>query len=1367
MKISDFQLINQEVDERNLVLDTFNDTKTDYPNDKSIDELVEEIALSYPEALAVSSPDGQKLPYSELREKANRLANFLIDKGLKKEEPVAVLFRPSADMIIALVAVLKAGGAYLPLNESFPDERNRFILKDTGARFLISERRYINTLNRLQWECPELSYLLCLDSEDVLSEVEQANELSTRELWDYVGEEATDDIGAGGWVDSYTGENLSRQVMDEYGDNILIKLRPLLTKEMRVLEIGCSSGISMFRLAPLVREYYGTDLSSEILKKTEAERQRLGQGNIILNVCPAHEVSDLDIGKFDLVIINSVIQCFNGHNYLRDILGKALDMLNDEGMIFIGDIMDQDCKQEMIDSLVAFKNEHAGKGYTTKTDWSNEMFISRSFLEDFSLDHPEITDVLHSEKVGTAKSELTEFRYDTLLKINKDQPRDTSGLAKKKHQLSRRDIDVYPAQSPETITGPDSLAYITYTSGTTGYPKGVMIEHRSVVRLVRNNNYLTIDAEDTLVHAAPLSFDASTFEIWGALLNGATICPVHKDLLLDYKAFDEALEKTGITIGWFTSSLFNNIIDLYPSILRHYRVLLIGGDVLSVTHVGKAIEDYPDLTLINGYGPTENTTFSTTHAISLQDLSDAIPIGKPVANSRCYVLKESNPDHVLPVGIPGELYLAGDGLARGYLNDEQLTAEKFISPANLNEDRLYRTGDRAKWLEDGSIQFLGRVDEQVKIRGHRIELKEIEYRLEELAEVSEVVVLALSPEGGEKQMVAYLVLTDPELLENVKGQLATQLPEYMMPAHFAVLESLPLNSNGKVDRKALPDVFAEDFDSEKATPRGHTEEKLLDIWKEILEVRSMGINDNFFQVGGHSLKATQVISRVLNDLHVKISIRELFTNPTVAGISRLIEGRKLAEMVEIERVPDSDHYPLSYAQKRLWILDRMSSDQIAYNMPGMYRLQNVDIELLKEALHNVVSRHEILRTTFITEGEEPRQKIHDPEQFPFSISEIDLREVADNQEALEKLAQEEARTAFDLVNGPLFRVKVIQLTDNEFALLYTIHHIISDGWSMGLMVNELLQYYEASVRGTEQKLPDLPIQYRDYAVWQSGQLSGNRLDDHKAYWTDKLRVPASPLQMPADYKRPEVQTFEGGLVDFDLPEDVSHAFLSMCDKHQVTLYIGFLSVVRVLLHKYTGQTDMTLGSPVSGRVHPDLQNLIGFFVNMLVLRGQVKPDMSFTDYLAMVRSDMLEAYEHEVYPYDELIRDLNIPREVSRNPLFDIVVTADVNRFAYTGEDSSKHSNGGTTVTDGGIDFNIGSKFDLMIRLIRTGEQSLKLHIRYNSNLYKRDTVLLMKERLVHLMKDASGNPDQSIGQFQLHSAQQSDIKKATAGFNF
>jgi len=691
-------------------------------------------------------------------------------------------------------------------------------------------------------------------------------------------------------------------------------------------------------------------------------------------------------------------------------------------------------------------------------------------------------------------------------------------------------------ENPKSEVMPDHLAYVMYTSGSTGKPKGVSVIHRGVVRLVKQTNYASFSTEEVFLQLAPISFDASTFEIWGSLLNGArlVVMPPHTPSLQE---LGQALEQYQVTTLWLTAGLFHLMVDEQIKDLKDVRQLLAGGDVLSVGHVKKVLQEIKGLKLINGYGPTENTTFTCCYPITEASLVGiSVPIGRPIANTQVYLLD----DHLqpVPVGVPGELYIGGDGLARGYLNRPDLTSDRFIpNPfSDKKGDRLYKTGDLARYLSDGNIEFLGRQDDQVKIRGFRIEPGEIEAVLEQHPAVQEVVVMVREDIPGNKRLVAYLVVnqlaapTIPKLQQFLKQK----LPEYMVPSTFVLLEVLPLTPNGKIDRRALPapDTSRPFGEGAYVAPQTPVEEMVAGIWADVLAVKEVSIHDNFFDLGGHSLLATQLISRLRDTFGVEFPLRGLFESPTVASLSERLEAFRRTEqgLVAPPLLPVSREGKLllSFAQARLWFLEQLEPGSWAYNIPAAVRLTgSLHVAALEQSLNEIVQRHEALRTTFRMVSGEPLQVI--APALALTLPWVDLRELPEAQQEaqVERLVTEEAQQPFDLARGPLLRATLLQLGEAEHVLLLTMHHIVSDGWSIGVLIRELVALYEAFFTGKPSPLPELPIQYADFAHWQRQWLQGEVLAAQLSYWQQQLAGAQTVLELPTDRPRPAVQTFRG------------------------------------------------------------------------------------------------------------------------------------------------------------------------------------------------------------------------------------------------
>ncbi|HEU4754210.1 MAG TPA: condensation domain-containing protein, partial [Armatimonadota bacterium] len=636
-----------------------------------------------------------------------------------------------------------------------------------------------------------------------------------------------------------------------------------------------------------------------------------------------------------------------------------------------------------------------------------------------------------------------------------------------------------------------------------------------------------------------------------------------------------------------------------------------------------------------------------------------VSVGRATGNQRIYLLDAAlNP---VPVGVPGEAYVGGDGVVRGYLERPGLTAERFVPDPFAVEPgvRMYRTGDRLRWKADGRLEFIGRVDEQVKIRGFRIEPGEIEAVLSAQAGVKEARVIVREDQPGEKRLVAYVV--GGVKAEALRGHLRESLPEYMVPAAFVVLEQLPLTPAGKLDVRALPAPELVSVEEQSAAPRTPVEEVLAGIWAEVLGLERVGVRDSFFQLGGHSLLAIRVVSRIREVFGVELPLRALFEGPTVAALVVCVEELRRAELpvlppvVPVERTAP---LPLSFAQERLWFLDRLEPGSATYNILAAWRLGGaLDERALERSLGEIVRRHEALRTTFTEVDGSPVQVIAPSGAFALPVEDLSALSGADREAALRRRAGDEARRAFDLSAGPLFRAALLCLGEEEHVLLLSMHHIVSDGWSMGVFFRELSALYAAYREGRESPLPELAVQYADYAVWQREQLAGEVLDRQLAYWRERLADAPALLELPTDHPRPGVQTFRGAHEPIELPLELLERLRALGRSEGATLYMTLLSAFQVLLGRYAGSEDVVVGSPIAGRTRGEVEELIGFFVNTLVLRTDLGGDPSFREVLGRVREATLGAYEHQELPFEKLVAELQPERSLSHSPLFQVMFT--------------------------------------------------------------------------------------------------------------
>jgi len=903
--------------------------------------------------------------------------------------------------------------------------------------------------------------------------------------------------------------------------------------------------------------------------------------------------------------------------------------------------------------------------------------------------------------------------------------------------------DEYSDEPLNKDLGPQDLAYVMFTSGSTGVPKGVLIEHRNIVRLVRNTNIHSFSEKDTVLSTGAPAFDATTIEYWGPLLNGGKLVLVSKETLLQPEKLKNEIVAKKVNFMWFTAGWLSQLVENHIDVFESLDVVMAGGDRLPVAQVSKLRLKYPELCLINGYGPTENTTFSLTYPID--EITGDIPIGYPVSNSTAFILSEE--EMLQPIGVVGEIVVGGDGLARGYLNDEDLTSRKFIANPFVEGERLYKTGDLGKWDSDGRVHFIGRKDDQVKIRGYRIGLGEIERALAAVPAVDETVVVALDNEKGDKDLIAY-VSGDANLNSgDIRNALKNRIPDYMIPAAYVLLDKMPLTKNGKIDRAALPKPEQGALGTGKAfvEPRNETEEKLVRIWKEVLKKEKVSVLDDFFELGGHSLKATFIQNEYYKEFGIKPGFDELFANTVLESHLALVEGAKQSDFKDIQPVEPAESYPISDGQRRLWVLSQFES--AAYNMPFKTELQGAfDLALFEKAVIDTIRRHEILRTVFKqNEQGEVRQWISRKEDLSFTLDYQDFRNTENGKFKAVELVETDSFKSFDLENGPLIRSSLYQIEDDLYIFYFNMHHIISDGWSMEIIKRDILAFYSAHKTNVSPGLPELNIQYKDYAVWQLGQLQEENRADH-SFWMNKLSGDLPKLNLPSEKKRPNVMTNNGHVLSMVLSEELTGTLKSFCQQEGGSLYMGLVTLWNTLLYKYSGTKDIILGTPVAGRDHTALKDQVGFYVNTLVLRNEVNPADSFIDHFRKVKKSILESYQYQWYPFDRLVENLDISRSMDRGVIFDIMITLQNAGENEPGTFVAPESV--NTVSDMG---DMLSKFDLDITFEEIGN-NLSLDIVYNRDVYDQATMTGLMKHFLNLTELVMQEVDRSIAAYDILS---------------
>ncbi|WP_169713530.1 non-ribosomal peptide synthetase [Paludifilum halophilum] len=874
----------------------------------------------------------------------------------------------------------------------------------------------------------------------------------------------------------------------------------------------------------------------------------------------------------------------------------------------------------------------------------------------------------------------------------------------------------------------NDLAYILFTSGSTGKPKGIEIVHHGISRLINGMPGVSITSEDVFLQMASAAFAASTIEIWGSLLHGACLAIMPPPETPSLSQLTQCLKEYDVTFLSLPMGLFNLLVDNEFHAVQHLKTILISGDVASVNHIKKA-RRIEGLQLINGYGLTENSTFTCYYPIPSDWQGDTfVPVGRPLPDVEVYILDQNCKP--VPRGVIGELAVGGDGLSRGYLNQPHLTHEKFIPHPFKSGERLCRTGDLARWLPDGTIELRGRSDHLVKVRGFRVELGEVERAIRKNSAVKNAVVIPLEDQTRKKYLAAYVVTTSPEDLKEIRDDLKTKLPDYMIPSAFLWMESLPLNPNGKINRRALPEpAECVSIEAEYVPPRNRVEKILVEAWQQVLERGHISIHDNFFDLGGESLKAIQVSNHLKKD-NLIMEIKDIFEYPTIAELSSHVVESPLPKDEETLSGTDPSaasvsiqpYDPVSSPQKGVYFMQQLDPKGVHYNIPsGMWLEGDLDVSQLEVSFQQLIQRHEALRTSFELIDGEPVQKIAPEVDFTLSYQVMSEENI---QARMENFVQ-----PFSLDRAPLLRVELIKVAKEKHLLLMDLHHIVSDATSLEIMLHELAQLYNGRV------LPELNHKHQ--------QRVSDKMKPQEEYWLEQFSGELPVLELPTDYSRPQVQDFSGERIFFRIDRETTLALKeTMQQTGTITLYMALLAAYNVLLYKYTNQTDIIVGTPVVGRSNADVSSMMGMFVNTLGMRMEPHGEKTIFQFVKEVKDQVLKAVENQDYPFEELVEKLNIDRDLSRNPLFNTMFSVQ-----NVGDLTSLQMEG-LTVKPVELPVSV-AKFDLTF-MGKEKENEIEFYLEYSTALFKRETVERLARHFVQVVKEMAHHPQKTLAEVEI-----------------
>ncbi|WP_299210497.1 amino acid adenylation domain-containing protein [uncultured Dokdonia sp.] len=1025
----------------------------------------------------------------------------------------------------------------------------------------------------------------------------------------------------------------------------------------------------------------------------------------------------------------------------------------------IVDLIDAQCKNNK--KAIAVQSQ--GQQITYENLYKQSNQFSRYIVKNYQAQKDNLFGVMLSRSINMVKSILgtwkagsayvpigTSLPDDNVLQIieNANLKAIITDDASVLEQLSRLDVNVpiidltkiqndveKQLDTPlEKTIDDNDLAYVIYTSGSTGKPKGVMIEHLGMINHIGAKiKELSIDSDSIVAQNAPHTFDISVWQLFSSLVTGGKCIIYDTETIADVKSFFTSIATDQITVLELVPSylleLLLHIEDKKEIDSLNLESIILNAETLTKSMVNRWLSLYPSIPIVNTYGATEASDDISHFIMTEVPENYSVPVMRyPIQNFEVHIVNENM--RKVPVGVQGEILLASPCVGRGYLNDKEKTEKSFLKGPTkgiTSKKRIYKTGDLGKFLPNGTLEFIGRNDNQVKILGHRIELDAIENVISALPEVKNTKAIA----DTDKQRITLYYIADQEIEKSVlESTILNKLPKYMLPSVFVQMDIFPLTKNGKIDKKSLPDPDQyRTQDKQYVAPENEIEEKIVAIWKTILQVDEVSALDNFFDLGGHSLKLMRLKNEYHTMFNVKIEFQDFFRNTTLRSHAILIETSEVNIFTEIQKIEEAESYPVSHGQKRLWIISQLEGASSAYNMPSQIELNgNQDLEVLKKAILATVERHEILRTVFKLDNKgNLRQWVLSKDEFDFTFDYQDYSNEENQNQKVQEYVDRDMQIAFDLEKGPLLRIALLNLSDDKQVLYYNIHHIIGDGWSTEVLIKDVLTYYEAFQNNTLPKLPELKIQYKDYAYWENEQTTKQEYQEHKEYWLNTFSGVLPLLSIPGQKERSSTKNYNGYTLGTYVSLKDTQKLKSFCNEHGGSLFMGVLTIWNILFYKYTRQKDFVIGTPIAGRGHSDLKNQIGFYMNTLALRNQIDPEDTFVKTFRAIKDTTLQSYNHQTYPFDKLVEDVNANRHLGRNPIYDVMLSFH-NIINNVSETEVKEVD---EILDMG---EMKSKLDLLVNFMERGK-NIYFDINYDSDLYDRSIIEKLMRDFKHLLE--------------------------------